>query len=185
MDGTGKSTMARTIKEHLESKGRKVLLIEHPDKNKISGRIESGFLQSDCGKLSKLMTTVAFIADVLGSLTLKWLKESEYDDFVFVRYIMSVAYLPDSVAFKAYNVISCILPMPETRILAHVDVETAIKRIESRGDEHEIFENNEDLKRTGNLMIELSRDSWIVVDNTDSPEKVRTELIEIVERNIN
>ena len=98
---------------------------------------------------------------------------------------MSVAYLPNRLAFKAYNIISRILPMPETRILAHVDVGTAMKRIENRGDGREIFENDDDLKRTGNLMIELSRDSWIVIDNTNSPDNVRTELVGIIENCMN
>lgn len=181
MDGTGKTTIAEEMKSILESRGRKVLLIEHPDRNKIIGRLESRFLQSDSGKIAKIMTTITFIGDVLGSLTNKWLLDAEYDDFIFVRYIMSVAYLPDALALKAYKLISHILPMPKNRVLVDVDVDTAMNRIGNRGDKTELFENKDDLLRTRRIMRELSQDSWIIIDNSDSRDRLSEKLERIVD----
>lgn len=184
MDGTGKTTVAEEMKTILESKGHKVLLIEHPDKNKIVGRLESRFLQSDSGNIAKILTTVTFIGDVLGSLTNRWLLDAEYDDFIFVRYIMSVAYLPDAFALKAYGFISRILPMPENRILVDVNVDVAMDRIDNRGDKTELFENRDDLSRTRHMMNELSKDSWIVIDNSDSRDHLKEKLNLIIDSNL-
>lgn len=181
MDGTGKSTIAKEIKKLLETRHRKVLLIEHPDKNKLIGRLESRFLQSNSGKIAKIMTTLTFITDVIGSLIEKWLRNEEYDDFVFVRYIMSVAYLPDKFAPKAYRIIADILPMPDNRILVDADVDIALGRIDNRGDELELFENRDDLIRTRKTMIELSEDGWIVIDNSGPRDQIDRILKQLVE----
>jgi dTMP kinase len=47
-----------------------------------------------------------------------------------------------------------------------------MKRIESRGEELETFENMEDLTRTREKMLSLS-EGWLVVDNTLPLEEVK------------
>ena len=64
----------------------------------------------------------------------------DYDDVVFVRYSMAVAYLPDGACRKA-----------------------------DRGDELEMFETVERLTVIRGRMIGIS-EGWVVLDNNGGPE---------------
>ena len=171
MDGCGKSTCADILKERLESKGRRVRMFSHPDSGCLFGRLEYGCLLKE-GRLAKMLATVFFILDAVDSLLRMRLSSRRYDDFVFVRYLMSVAYLPDGSYRKAYRIIRKLFPMPDDFILVDVDAETSMKRIEARGEDREAFENMDDLVRTREKMLSLS-DGWFVVDNTLPLEDVR------------
>ncbi len=171
MDGCGKSTCADMLKEKLESEGHKVRIFSHPDTSCLFGKLEYGYLLKD-GKLCKILATIFFILDAVDSLFKMRLSSRKYDDFIFVRYLMSVAYLPDGSYRKAYKVIKKLFPMPDDFILIDVDAETSMKRIESRGEELETFENMEDLTRTREKMLSLS-EGWLVVDNTLPLEEVK------------
>ena len=171
MDGCGKSTCADILKERLESKGRRVRMFSHPDSGCLFGRLEYGYLLKE-GRLAKMLATVFFILDAVDSLLRMRLSSRRYDDFVFVRYLMSVAYLPDGSYRKAYRIIRKLFPMPDDFILVDVDAETSMKRIEARGEDREVFENMDDLVRTREKMLSLS-DGWFVVDNTLPLEDVR------------
>ena len=117
MDGSGKSTVAGILKGELEARGRSVLVIAHPNRDTVVGRMELRFLRGD-GRLDVIMSTILYVADVLHSLrVMRGRKGRGYDDVIFVRYIMAVAYLPDGMCDRAYGAISRILPMPETKVL--------------------------------------------------------------------
>lgn len=126
MDGSGKSTAARIIVDHLESKGRKVLFMTHPNRGTRIGRLELELLKRE-GKAAMALSTLFYIIDILHSIRMMRSRRGRsYDDVVFVRYIMAVAYLPDGACGKAYRLISHILPMPDTAILVDVPPETAM-----------------------------------------------------------
>jgi len=168
MDGSGKTTASDFIREQLTSQGRRVLEITHPNQNSRFGRISSKFLHID-SKVSEIVATVFYILDVLGSLRTLKSSKNEYDDIIFVRYIMAVGYLPDKICGTAYRVIEKILPMPDVKIFVDLDAETSMKRIIERGEDLEIFESVEKLNRTRNKMLRL-RDGWIIVDNSKTKD---------------
>lgn len=169
MDGSGKTTVASVLKTELESQGRKVLLIEHPNRNTILGRIESKMLQVD-GKAAMMAATLLYVLDVIRSV---WIMkhDSAHDDVIFVRYIMAVSYLHDESAKKAYKIFEHVLPTPDVKILVDVDEHTAYSRITSRGDDIERFEKLEILADTRRKMLMLSND-WIVLDNNSTSDKL-------------
>ena len=106
MDGSGKSTVAGILKGELEARGRSVLVIAHPNRDTVVGRMELRFLRGD-GRLDVIMSTILYVADVLHSLrVMRGRKGRGYDDVIFVRYIMAVAYLPDRMCDRAYGAIS-------------------------------------------------------------------------------
>ena len=146
-------------------------MFTHPDTGCIFGKLEHEFLLKE-GKLCRILSTVFFILDAVDSLFRMRLSSRKYQDFIFVRYLMSVAYLPDDKYRKAYGIIRKIFPMPDRFILMDVDAETSMERIKSRGDRLETFENLEDLARTRKKMLSLS-DGWFVVDSTKPKEEVR------------
>ena len=179
MDGCGKTTCADIIKRKLESEGRRVFLVTHPDTGCLAGRLENAYLHKE-GKLFKLLSTLFYIIDVLESLAHMTVHRKDYDDFIFVRYLMAVAYLPERLQKKAYRIISGILPMPDEAILVDVDAETSMRRILERGEDLEAFENMDDLTRVRNSMLSLS-EGWTVVDNSSPMDDVKARLEEHVD----
>ncbi|AGI47759.1 Thymidylate kinase [Thermoplasmatales archaeon BRNA1] len=174
MDGSGKSTAAEMLREELESRGRKVFLVTHPNVSCVVGRMEAKFLTIE-GKPAMMLSTMCYIADVLRSLTIMRARLRKYDDFVFVRYIMGVAYLPESKVPKVYRMVERILPMPDTKYLIDVDPDTALSRIDTRGEEKEVFETRDKLEETRRKMMSVS-DGWIIVDNTKDMEDTRRQI---------
>lgn len=180
MDGSGKSSVADMLKGLLESDGRRVFMVTHPDKGCWFGRMEARFLKVP-GKLSEIVATVFYILDAIQSLCRMRAGRRKYDDFIFVRYIMAVAYLPDGIYRKSYELIEDILPMPDVRILVDVDAELALQRIESRGGEREIFETLEKLQRTREKMLSL-KDGWFVIDNTGTKDYTMSQMKAVKDR---
>ena len=175
MDGSGKSTVAGEIADRLRSRGRRVMLIGHPNRDTALGRLELKFLQGD-SKLDVILSTLLYIADVLHSLSMmKGRRGRAYDDFVFVRYSMAAAYLSDGSYRKAYAAIERLLPVPDVAVLVDVDPDTAIRRIMGRGESLEVFETVERLGTVRRRMLDLSED-WIVLDNSGDPDDLRARI---------
>jgi dTMP kinase len=181
MDGSGKSTAAEMVFEHLQSKGRKVLVITHPNQATISGKLSSKFLHIR-GKPSELMATGFYILDVLQSLVSMRRAGRTYDDYIFVRYIMAVGYLPEKLNGPAYDFISKVLPMPDVKIFIDLDAGTSMDRIMSRGESLEVFETEEKLDHVRKKMLRLTEDGWNVVDNSGTVESTNEQLERIVRR---
>lgn len=179
MDGSGKSTAADILRARLESEGRSVLVLTHPSRDTTIGKLELGFLQRE-GKAALICSTTFYIMDVLRSLCIMRAgRGRRYDDVIFVRYIMAVAYLPDRLCGTAYKVISHILPMPDTAVLVDVDPETALGRIAERGEDHEVFETMDRLRTVRGRMLSLS-DGWVVLENGGGTEKLKNDLEGVV-----
>ena len=177
MDGCGKSSAAVYIKEHLEAKGRKVLLITHPNRDIKVGQKEAAWLLKD-GTFAKLVATQYYIRDVIHSVRImkKNKKTQEYDDVIFVRYIMAVSYVPKSCCKFAYRFFKILLPEPDVKYFVDVTAEVAMARIACRGEEIETFENLEDLTCTREKMHTFLYDNWEFVDNNGTPEETETQL---------
>ena len=180
MDGCGKSTVARTIKAGLESKDRKVLILEHPNKDTSVGRLERAFLEGD-SKMHVIISTALYILDVLHSLTfIRCGRGRRYDDIIFVKYSMAAAYLPDRLVGLAYDLICRVLPTPDVRILVDIDPDVAMSRILDRGENLEVFETDEKLRTVRDRMLRLS-DGWMVIDNSRGSEHMMEQVHRIME----
>ena len=171
MDGSGKSTVGHLIEEKMQQKDRRVLFLEHPNDSCRSGRLAHKYLLKN-GKIAMLLSTTFYIFNVIHSLRFKRKHRKEYDDVVFVRYNMAVAYLPKCLIKAGYRFISFIFPKPDVSIFVDIQPEVAMERILSRGGELEMFETEEKLRKTRDKMLVISS-GWIVVDNTHGPEQTR------------
>lgn len=175
MDGSGKSTAASILREELESEGRTVLAIEHPNAATVVGRMEQAFLHKD-GKLCVILSTIMYVADVLRSLTvMRGRRGRSVDDVVFVRYSMAVAYLSDGACRKADRAVKALLPHPDASVFVDVTATTAIRRIRTRGEALEYFETEERLDAIRSRMLGLA-DGWVVVDNNSGIEDLREQI---------
>ena len=164
MDGSGKSTVADILRDELESRGRSVMVIAHPNRGTAVGRLELAFLRGD-SKLDVVMSTVLYVADVLHSIcVMRGRRGRAFDDVVFVRYSMAVAYLPDRLCARAYGIVTRVLPSPDVKVLVDVDPGAALQRIFDRGEELEVFETEERLAAVRRRMLGIS-DDWVVLDN--------------------
>ena len=101
LDGSGKTTVASWIKEHYEARGERVLVQMHPSE-RMTGTLARRSLQNK-GLHMYALSTLFYILDVLISVSRlkKWGRE--YDDIVFVRYVMGAAYLPRRYAKAGYD----------------------------------------------------------------------------------
>lgn len=180
MDGSGKSTVSRMLADELRSRGRRVLVLEHPNRDTAIGRLEARFLLVD-GKPALIASTCLYITDVIRSVWIMKHSKGRYDDVVFVRYIMAVSYLPDGLASVAYRIFAGVLPTPDVRILVDVDESIALHRITSRGEDLERFETSEKLEETRRRMLSLS-DGWIVIDNSGDCDDTRDTICRILRR---
>ncbi len=171
MDGSGKSTVGHIIEERSISEGRRVLFLEHPNDSCRSGRLAHKYLLKD-GKIAMLLSTTFYIFNVIHSLRFKRKHRKEYDDVIFVRYNMAVAYLPKCLIRSGYKVISFIFPKPDVSIFVDIDPESAMKRILARGGDLEMFETEEKLQKTREKMLMLTN-GWAVIDNTRGLEQTK------------
>lgn len=172
MDGSGKSTVAEIVAEILESKGRKVLVVAHPDRGSFFGRISAHFLVSD-SPISAVGASLFYVLDVLQSISRLKLGWRKYDDIIFVRYTMATGYFPGRWSIKINSFIRKILPFPDCAIFVDVDAETAMERITDRGEQLQIFENESKLAKTRKKMLSLT-DGWIVLRNAGTREELVT-----------
>lgn len=152
--------------------------MEHPNRDTVVGRLEARFLLVD-GKMAMVASTCLYIADVIRSVWIMKHSRTDYDDVVFVRYIMAVSYLPDRLAGMAYTIFANVLPTPDVKILVDVDESIALERIDSRGEEKERFESLDKLRDTRRRMLDLSK-GWIVIDNSGSSDDSRNEIHRIL-----
>ena len=171
MDGSGKSTVGHIIEEKRLAEGKRVLFLEHPNDSCRSGRLAHKYLLKD-GKFAMILSTTFYIFNVIHSLRFKRKHRKEYDDVIFVRYNMAVAYLPRRLIRSGYKVISFIFPKPDVSIFVDIDPKSAMERILSRGEDLEMFETEEKLTKTREKMLALS-DGWIIVDNNRGMEQTR------------
>lgn len=103
MDGSGKSTVSQMLAEELRSRGRRVLVLEHPNRSIAIGRLEGRLLLVD-SRPALIMSSCLYILDVVRSVGVMKRSHKRYDDVIFVRYIMAVSYLPDRFAALAYRI---------------------------------------------------------------------------------
>ncbi|MCQ2085207.1 MAG: thymidylate kinase [archaeon] len=185
MDGCGKSSAADRIKDTLESEGRRVLLITHPNRDIKVGQKEAAWLLKE-GKFAKLMVTSYYIRDVLHSIRVmkKARKNDEYDDYIFVRYIMAVSYVPKCLCKFAYKFFKLVLPEPDMKFFIDVTAEAAMKRIVDRGEDLESFENMASLTKTRTKMLMFIPDRWHLIDNSGTFEETLAQIDAVMkERN--
>ncbi len=176
IDGSGKSTVAGWIAEHYRERGEKVLIRTHPSDSWF-GRLSRRSLTAE-GKLMHLVATIFFILDVLNSLRLlrRW---HGNDKVIFVRYLMATAYLPLGLHHYGYHFFCRILPIPTRLLLVDTTPECALRRIEDRAHDREMFENLVSLNKVRAKVLELSVDGWVVLDNSSSSEKTRSQLSQV------
>ncbi|MHA2273237.1 MAG: thymidylate kinase [Candidatus Hodarchaeales archaeon] len=168
LDGSGKDTQARNVAKYL-AQNDKVIIRSHPAEDNPLGRKARRYLQSN-GKKAHLLAALFYIGDVLRS-TLYYYRPGRAR-IIFVRYLMGVAYVPTILMQPLYSIFAWLLPTTNCLILVDVKPEVARERILQRGEDLEMFESEERLKKQRRKMYQLAiANQWIIVDGNESPTK--------------
>jgi len=179
IDGSGKSTYARWMKEHYESLGETVLVRIHPSEGFL-GLLTRKTLQGK-GRMLRLLASILFIGDVLMSLRSLRKDRQRYDTIIYVRYLMATAYLPERYIQLGYDFFARVLPVPRRLLLVDIDPKVAMRRIEDRNEAKEMFEDVESLRKIRKKVLRLASKGWTVIENNIDVDKMPPGLIEIIE----
>ena len=182
IDGSGKSTAMRTSASVLKERGFEVSVTCEPTDGKIGGMIRS-FMTGEPGYgFDERVIAALFAADRLDHILKSGGIKDELEKGVNVLcdrfWLSSLAY--QSGAYGMENVmdlnkgISGILK-PDMTLYYSVCADTALNRIDSRGEKKEYYERRDRLERTlaayGRAVELRRREDNIVVINGDRPEK--------------
>lgn len=183
MDGSGKSTAGNILKAHLESRGRKVLDITHPTEHRFVGRVADKFLHMEGGKFWEILAAIFYIMDVVASLFYVRRHGRMYDDIIFIRYSLAVAYVPTFMVPMTYRIVESVLPVPDIKIYVDISPDVAFERIKSRGESLELFETPDRLSKTRGKIMLIS-EGWNIVDNSGSEVNLEEQIVDVLESEV-
>ncbi len=174
LDGSGKSTQAEMLCDHIESLGMSYVMRPHPSGDNYLGRKGREYLLRE-GSWARILASAFYMLDVIRSvLYYRWSKV-DYD--VFVRYLMGTAYLPSPLYKLAYKVFKVTKPNWDHMFFIDVTPEEAHRRIEENRDEKEMFESLERLTKVRGRVLELAqRLEWTMIDGDLSLEEIQSEI---------
>ncbi len=166
LDGVGKDTHARLIKERYEKKGENVIIRSHPESDNFYGMKSKKALLGK-GKINRLVASVFYALDVLRSLR-RYYREPRCDTLILVRYLMGTAYLPMGLAQFAYGVFERFVPTSDYMFFLDASPKELLERINIRK-EKEMFETYDELVRVREKAINMAR-GWYIIDTAQPIE---------------
>ncbi len=174
LDGSGKDTQVNLLAECYENKGRKVTVRSHPCSDNKFGRKSKQALLKE-GKFNHIKATVYFGLDAVRSVQM-YCYSKDTDVVIFSRYILAVMYLPDVINTIVYKIVAFILPTSNCMFFLDVSPEESLRRIGSRHEEKEMFENIDSLRENRQRSQKFTY-NWNVVSGDDSPEEISEKII--------
>lgn len=163
LDGSGKNTQSKRLYEALSAEGKNVHLVSFPDYESPACQpvkmYLSGSFGTDPESVNSYAASAFFAVDRFASFRLNWKKH--YDDGAIIianRYttanaIHQLTKLPpeEHEAFLSwlydFEFRKLGLPAPDLTLLLQVPVEKSLELIDHRGEEKDIHENREHLKK--------------------------------------
>ena len=174
LDGSGKDTQVNLLAESYEKQGRKVTVRSHPCSDNKFGRKSKQALLKE-GKLNHIKATIYFGLDAIRSVQM-YCYNKDTDVVIFSRYILAVMYLPDVINTVVYKIVAFILPTSNCMFFLDVTPEESLRRIGSRQEEKEMFENIDSLRENRQKSQKFTY-NWNVVSGDDSPEEISEKII--------
>ena len=174
LDGSGKDTQVNLLAKAYENRGRKVTVRSHPcSDNKFGRKSKQALLKT--GKYNKIKATVYFGLDAIRSVHM-YCRNDDVDVLIFSRYILAVMYLPNVVNTIVYKIVAFVLPTSGCMFFLDITPEESLRRIGSRNEETEMFENIESLRENREKSRKFTY-NWNVVPADDSPEVISEKIV--------
>ncbi len=188
LDGSGSSTQSRLLAEKLETNGHAVLLTKEPTGDTQTGKMIRDILQHKwkCGSES---LQLLFSADRAEHLKNKIEPAIQNGQIVITdRYFFStIAY--GSLAVDDWGWLKCLskkFRLPDITFLFKLAPEICIQRIQGRGSDFELFEENEKLGKIWKGYEKLTNeyDNIQIVDATQKIEDIEKYIWSVVKSRI-
>ena len=167
LDGSGKDAHSNRIRVALERDGTHVVVRGHPSGG-LFGRLSKSAVQKS-GTAAIVAAAVFYAIDVLASV--RRYARTRDGTVIFVRYLFGTAYLPHWLARFAYRFFRNLLPFPALPLFLDIEPYIAIQRIERRDHAREAFETEDRLSKIRSVALELARDEWVIIDNSEEGEE--------------
>ncbi len=174
-DGSGKDTQARLIREKYEKEGS-VIVRSHPETDNKYGRKSKSSLENE-GTYHFIMATLCYGIDAIRSI-IKYYNKA--DTVIIVRYTLAVAYLPTAISKFVYKLVCIILPVSEYMFYLDISPEESLRRVKSRGEKEEMFENYDALVKTRQKAQPVLY-NWHVIPADESAEVVFSKINTILD----
>ena len=174
IDGTGKSTQAKRLADDFRSRGKTVTLSREPTDGPWGTLLRNS---AETGRLSPEEELQAFYNDRkqhVGEL-IKPALEAGHVVILDRYYFSMMAYQGargfDPAVIRREN--ESFAPVPDLLLILDLDVDTALKRIGSRGDTANEFEQRANLQRCREIFLSLKNEPFArVIDANHSADEV-------------
>ncbi len=175
IDGAGKTTIAKFLKEKLEEFGIDTIILKEPSESEYGRKIKSSNV-----RLKPEEELELFILDRKYNVENNILPALEKCVTVIMDryYYSNVAYQgargisPDFILEKNEE----IAPKPDLTIILDINPETAIERVKYRG-KRSVFEELEYLRKVRNIYLSLKSNEIVFVDANQKIEDVKEECL--------
>ena len=174
LDGSGKDTQISLLADAYRKEGKNVVVRSHPcDDNRYGRKSKEALLKT--GKVNRIKATVYFGLDAIRSVRM-YSHDESIDVLIFSRYILAVMYLPDGINTLVYKIVCAVLPTSDYMFFLDVSPEESLRRIGSRDEDTEMFENYDSLKKTRERSKKFTY-NWNVIDGDQSIETISNQII--------
>ena len=192
-DGSGKSTQARMLADHLRERGFEILLTREPGGSPLSDRIRELVLGERCCPVTELMLMLAARSDHLAATVRPALADGIWvvcDRFVdsTTAYQVYGRGLPEGIVVSM-NRFACGGFQPDLTLVLDLPAAAAAERLVQRSTGNNRFDRESaafaQRVRIG-YEIAASRNPHrcVLVDASGSPEQVRERVVEVVRRRL-
>ncbi|MCR5026804.1 MAG: thymidylate kinase [Methanobrevibacter sp.] len=176
LDGSGKDTQIELLANYYRKQGKNVVVRSHPcDDNRYGRKSRQALLGT--GKINHIKATIYFGLDAIRSVR-KYSHDDSIDVLIFSRYVLAVMYLPNVVNTITYKIVCTVLPTSDTMFFLDVTPEESLRRIGSRDEETEMFENIESLSKNREISKKFTY-NWNVIDGNQSIEEISNQILDI------
>ncbi len=180
IDGTGKSTQAKRLADHLTSQGRTVILSREPTDGPWGTLLRNS---ASTGRLSPEEELETFLKDRRQHVEEKIAPALAAGHTVILdRYYFSTMAYQGARGFDPQEIRrknEAFAPIPDLLLILDLDVDTAIERIGVRGDTANEFEQRANLARCREIFLSLKDEPFARIIPTDSePDEVTRRILE-------
>ncbi len=179
IDGTGKSTQARRLADHFISLGRTVVLSREPTDGPWGAKVRQS---ADTGRLSPEEELQYFLNDRQQHVTDKIAPALAAGNVVILDryYFSTMAYQGargfDPQEIRAKN--EAFAPAPDLLLILDLDVDTALKRIGTRGGPANEFEQRASLTRCREIFLSLADEPFAkIISSSSTPDEVSADIL--------
>jgi dTMP kinase len=179
LDGVGKDTHARLIKERYEKLGERVVIRSHPQSDNYYGRASKKALLGE-GKINRLKASMFYALDVLHSIRVYY-RDPSVNTLVMVRYLMGTAYLPRRLVKTGYRFFEKLVPTSRYMFFLDATPDELMARVTKRSQSEEMFETPSEFLKVRAKALSLTQ-GWYIINAGGSVEETFSQIQKVLDK---